>query len=351
MLQLNPLLRISFGKSTTCELPFEQRLLEIDDRVLAVMPLCQHACERSDLLARLESELGWPREISEAVVQSMVAADLLVPPGHQSARSAAAAHWARRGWLDALFLHLNTRDIEYTDDVTRGASPATAAEMDMSLPPLWADRSGTAAIALPQADGLSTELSFETVLLRRRTSAAWRESGISLQTLAQILEQSNRESVRIRQQVEELKKHDEMLASVHSGFVALETYCACNKVSAVERGLYYYDLRSHRLLLQDDSDFRDTLVKMCIGQKQVRDAGCVFIITAVWRRYMARYRHSRAYVNLMINVAELAQKYILAATAADLCTWLTPALDEQVATSFMKMSPFVEMPLYVVAVG
>ena len=76
-----------------------------------------------------------------------------------------------------------------------------------------------------------------------------------------------------------------------------------------------------------------------------------FIITTDFKRYMMRYKHSRAYRNLLINVAELGNKYILAATSLYLSTWLTPALKEHYACEFMGFKPYEETPMYVVSVG
>lgn len=161
---------------------------------------------------------------------------------------------------------------------------------------------------------------------------------------------ANRETVRLRKEAEATYESNSGVL-LNSAFSALETYFFAFSVDGLEPGLYHYDPRGHRAVLLRRGDLTDEVVTMCIGQDRPRGAACAFVITAVWERYMFRYRHPRAYRTLLINVAELAHKYILLATALDLSTFLTPALRDEFADQLLGVDGLKEAPLYVVAIG
>ena len=66
---------------------------------------------------------------------------------------------------------------------------------------------------------------------------------------------------------------------------------------------------------------------------------------------MARYKHERAYRNMLVNVAEFAHQYIFYSTALDYSTFLTPAIKDELASNLLNIDGFEEIPLYTVAIG
>jgi hypothetical protein len=90
---------------------------------------------------------------------------------------------------------------------------------------------------------------------------------------------------------------------------------------------------------------------MCAGQQRPGGAACAFAISAVFERYMFRYRHARAYRTLLVNVSELAQKYIMLATNFGLSTFMTPLFFDEVASELLGVDEYEEAVLELVAVG
>jgi len=96
---------------------------------------------------------------------------------------------------------------------------------------------------------------------------------------------------------------------------------------------------------------RRTLVEFCLGQRNPGNAALTLLFTGVWSRYMNRYRHSRAHRNLLVNMSELGQRYLLLATALGLNTFMTPQTSYLDTQRFFGRPHFEEGFLYVIGMG
>src|SRR5262249_1963267 len=144
-----------------------------------------------------------------------------------------------------------------------------------------------------------------------------------LAQLSTLLHHANIETLRLRlETVAKMTEQPEV--AFNSAFSALETYVVAHDVENVAQGLYHYYPRNHRLVCVRAGQLRDEVTEMCIGQARAGNGAITLLITAVWERYTFRYRHGRAYRTLLINVSELAQKYLVLATALRFSTFLTP---------------------------
>jgi nitroreductase len=78
-----------------------------------------------------------------------------------------------------------------------------------------------------------------------------------------------------------------------------------------------------------------------------------FLFTADFERYQWRYRHSRALRNILMDLASLAHRLILATTALEHDNFLSPAIADQEAEELLNIDhrEFEEAALYVVSVG
>lgn len=356
MYKLNPFFRIRLGPPVLCDLFLEGKTYELPS--VGYLRLFSKLREpmRRDAVESLASEaLTIPESDATEAVDDLIALRLLVEESHSYPELPAVKHWADRGWLDALMLHLKTRHLAFADEevgnpesLKRGVFKEILERED--LPSFWKQYPAARKIELPPPTALPAEKSFEQVLLNRRSNRPFQRRSIPLQTVANMLRYSNLETVRIRQHVEKgVDANPELLFM--SGFTALENYVMAFDVEGLEPGIYHYDLERHELGLVRAGLLRQELVKMCIGQAQPYKAGCAFVLSAVWLRYFFRYRHPRAYRTLLVNVAELAQKYLLHASNYDFNMFLTPALNDRFADELFGLDGYSEAPLYVVAVG
>ncbi|MBC8954001.1 SagB-type dehydrogenase domain-containing protein [Xenorhabdus sp. PB62.4] len=354
-LKLNPFFRIRFGKTIHIDLLLQEETYVMHDtRVLSALAYIsgsQPISTISETFARvLEVDINTALEVISNLYESNIIQDASVT----DPREEAVSHWIDRGWMEALVMHLRTRNLPYLD---RNADDPIKQQRDTlsnlinkeSIPDFWKIYSNKKYITLP-IPGVLPEEPMDQLLLRRRSNRPWKKKQIDQNELSTILHFANIETRRLRKEAEQyIDSQPERL--LNSSFTALESYFFAFNVSGLEAGIYHYDPLDHRVALIRHGDLCEELIKMCIGQERIRGCACAFVISAIWLRYMYRYRHSRAYRTLMINTAELAQKYILLGTAFHFSTFLTPAFEDDYANRIMGMNGYEEAPLYVVAIG
>ena len=138
----------------------------------------------------------------------------------------------------------------------------------------------------------------------------------------------------------------------YSAFSSLESLVALHEpVGDINPGLYSYHSVNHGLIPLKMGVFRKEIVEMCIGQAQPYKAHFGIILVACFERYMKRYRHARAYRNLLVNAGELAQKYLLLATTYRLSQFITPAFNDKKAEKFTGLDGVREGPVYALYFG
>lgn len=355
-LKVNPLMRIHFGPPIMCDLLLDGRQVELSDSTyIELISQLDQDISRERLSRIVEKIFDVSTPEAGIIIADLEKARILVGADQKRVEMAGVRHWIRRGWLDALVLHLKSRNIDCVDD---GAEDSFAHNSDIlrtvikkeGLPELWREYPDCRVFELPPADSLPENQTFEEVLLRRRSFEPWVQKQLKLRQLSTILDFANKENLRLRKSVDEQVK-DEPGVLLNSGFSALETYFFAFSIEGLPNGIYHYDPRSHSASLLKDGLYREEVSHMCIGQRKPGSGSCTFLISAVFERYMYRYRHPRAYRNLLINVSEFAHRYILLSTALGLSTFMTPALQDEQADALLGVNGYEEAPLYVVAIG
>lgn len=94
------------------------------------------------------------------------------------------------------------------------------------------------------------------------------------------------------------------------------------------RGVYQYDFDENALLAVGKQPSDEDLAPTIQGQNWIGGGGVSVFVIVQWDRYQWLYRHSRAYLNLLIQIGEFAQELLQAAYQLGLVGWLTPAVSE-----------------------
>lgn len=257
-------------------------------------------------------------------------------------------YWKDHKWLTALIYHLESQNIACKDDGTEKGEDKKLYEFyNKQVNRIWKKYETSKSKKLPTANfSCFDQISLEEVLLRRNSFSPFRKKPILLDEVSNILAASNQDLYKIRSRLE-----DSSRALYSSSFTALETYVFAFSISGIEPGLYHYDPKNHALDLLKIGDFRDQITELCIGQRRAASGGCLFLLTGNVSRYMDRYKHERAYRNLLVNVAEFAQQYIFYSTALEYSTFITPAIKDDYARDLVGLNDIIELPLYTVAIG
>ncbi len=257
--------------------------------------------------------------------------------------------WQNHKWLNALIYHLKSQNINCIDDKRKSEKQDRRIfpKRALSKNEIWKRVPSVKFVSFQKPAGIDLKkINVEKTLLKRSSCLSLRAKNIKKEELGELLSLSNKDLVFYRRKIEKSTR-----SFYESRFIALETYVVIHKVKGIEAGVYFYDPKDHQLCLVSWGDFRMQVADICIGQTKAGSGAFSIFITACLERYMSRYKHERAYRNLLTNTAELAQQYIFFATALGLNTWLTPAIIETQAANLLKIDNKTEIPIYTVAAG
>jgi SagB-type dehydrogenase family enzyme len=250
--------------------------------------------------------------------------------------------WERNGWSRPAYLLLSQMDIPYEDEVEADGAAALAAATAKRRSTV--ERYGASgerperrsfgrgpSIALPIVDDIELRLSS---LTSRRSVRAFSAVPPDVGQLAAVLKTATgalRSVIADRDAADPLGE----LNSFHSW---AHLFIVIQQVDGVAAGAYEYDPARHVLVQCADSPERSALVGSVNGQGWVLGPGFVIFVAADFERYAWLYRHSRAYVHVLVQAGELGQELLMAATGAGLAGWTTPAVHESRAADLLGLS-------------
>jgi SagB-type dehydrogenase family enzyme len=120
--------------------------------------------------------------------------------------------------------------------------------------------------------------------------------------------------------------------------------------AATASGLFHYDPRKHQMKRVLPRDVRPELRLAALEQDQVRDAGAVFVVTAVFERIARKYGAARTPRYVHIEVGHAAQNLLLQAVALDLAAVPVGAFRDAEVQKALNL-PKDHEPLYLIPVG
>ncbi len=184
-------------------------------------------------------------------------------------------------------------------------------------------------------------------LLKRRSLRSFGDKPLDLSTFSAVLFEST-QNVRT---AEQSKKGGDPYFLLNSFYSWLNVFVAVQGVEGLERGVYQYDPLEHRLHLVALGVTDHQIVECIQYQSWVNGAGFCLFVVVHWERYMWVYRHSRAYLNLLIQLGEFGQEVLQAISRRGLGAWMTPAITESKAGALLRLDPLRQDAMYFLKVG
>jgi SagB-type dehydrogenase family enzyme len=123
-----------------------------------------------------------------------------------------------------------------------------------------------------------------------------------------------------------------------------------NNVTGMERGIYHYDVREHRLELIREGKVRDEAARAARDQEMLASAGVVFLWTAIFARSAWKYGE-RAYRYVYLDAGHIAQNVALAAVALGLGTCQIAAFYDNEVNALVGVDGVEESTVYMSSVG
>src|SRR5262245_15765996 len=249
------------------------------------------------------------------------------------------ALWERNGWSRPAYLVFSQMNIPYRETVSgtgdraalRQLRGAAIAEYQSAEPyPEPAPLVHGTAVELPDPPATAPTLSG---LVSRRSARGFSRRPPTGEQLAGVL---HRATQSFRELAEDRADGDPFRL-LNSFYSWAHLFVVVQSVEGVPRGIYEYDWAGHRLLTTPGQLDDDALLASVQGQKGILGTGFAVFVVADLRGYAWIYRHSRAYVHVLIQVGELGQELLMAATDLDLAGWTTPAVHESRSAALLEL--------------
>lgn len=275
----------------------------------------------------------------------------------------AARRWEDHRWSRAAYLLFSQQNLAYTEPTDRHHPHAELVSLrrqtirhfleEQPYPPLRVTVVANAedVVELPAPPGAGVADGPVPVdldaLFHRRSVRSFADESIPLATFAEVLHRIT-QNVRI---ASASKRSGDPFYLLNSFYTWLQVWVVVQGVDGVRRGVYQYEPENHQLrgVSYDTTD--DDVLRCIQHQNWIGGGGfCVFFVVQ-WDRYKWLYRHSRAYVNLLIQLGEIGQELLQSAYACGLGAWPTPAIHEGNAAALLKLDVAGEDAMYFVKVG
>ena len=131
----------------------------------------------------------------------------------------------------------------------------------------------------------------------------------------------------------------------------IECYVLAWRVEGLPEGVFHYSVRKDCLECLRLGDFRSEAVRMASGQRWIRGAAFLCVMTAVADRVFWKYRLADAYRLFFLDAGHLAQTFSLLATERQLGPFTTAAMQESRIERVLGIDGIEEFPVYLCGAG
>jgi SagB-type dehydrogenase family enzyme len=248
--------------------------------------------------------------------------------------------WESNRWSRAAYLLYSQQDLPYVEPVGEGKKLSVLSDFRRDQIAGFLAEAGyperfrvdpVAEFPLPVPDEPIT-YSLDS-MLGRRSVRKFAATAVPARTLGALLHHATA-NVRL---AEDSKASGDPYYLLNSFYTWLHVYVVVQGVEGVPRGVYQYDFARNTLLATGAEPSDKELAETIQGQSWIGGGGVSLFVTVQWDRYQWLYRHSRAYINLLIQIGEFAQEVLQAAYQLGLAGWLTPAVAESRAEALLGL--------------
>lgn len=197
-------------------------------------------------------------------------------------------------------------------------------------------------IDLPEVDEGKTD-SLHEALETRKSVRQYSKESLSLEKLSYLLWAST--GVQREERGREFRT-----APSAGALYPIETYLVVNDVEDLEKGLYHYRIKEHKLEQLETDNLRDDIVDAALGQNMCGQAPVVFVWSAIFNRTMWKYQ-DRGYRYVFMDAGHIAENLALSAASMDLGTCQIGAFFDDQVDDVIGVDGEEEKSIYMTVVG
>ena len=316
------------GRAVTCE------VLDFFDRWRTAQEAITHFAfysertVRSALTELVEHGLLLPKDSPEVTQDTRIAKE-----------------WS--AWLPQGSFHFSTKDAAYVDRSNWSLDRLKSVQPKTPQPKIFKTVKGVKK-TLPLARSFP-DSEFIRVLMARKTHRRFSRGKLPLETVSELLRLvwGVTGYIYSRRFGKLLHKTSPSAGARHPG----EVYLMALRVKGLRQGLYHYHPARHCLEAVNTNATRSKAFLYCARQNFAKNAGALFLMTAVFRRTMWKYHLARAYRVVLLDAGHLCQTFCLVATWLGLAPFCTAALKDTLIEKDLGIDGIRESVLYVAGVG
>jgi len=286
-----------------------------------------------------------PKSVRSALSQ-LVERGLLLPKDSPEVMqdNRIAKEWS--AWLPEASFHFSTKDASY---VRGNWSFARLKSMlpKTPQPKIFKSIKGAQKMPLPACTFPDSE--FIRVLMARKTHRRFANRELKLETVSKLLSLVWGVTGYLHSPLfgNLARKTSPSGGARHPG----EVYLMALRVKGLNPGLYHYHPAHHRLEMISANATRNKAWLYCARQNFAKNAGALFLMTAMFQRSMWKYGHPRAYRVVLLDAGHLCQTFYLVATWLGLAPFCTAALKDTLIEEDLGIDGIRESVLLVAGVG
>ena len=272
-------------------------------------------------------------EFTADELEAARAAGMLVPAGEP------LDLWERNGWSRPAYLVFSQMDIPYLELDGDGTDSRTLiGRRRQAVEEYRPDERHRHRRLLAEGEAVELPLPAEvtlrpSALTSRRSARGFSPSPPSAEQLAGVLHAA---TAAFRTVAADRASGDPFRL-LNSFYSWAHVFVVVQAVEDLPAGVFEYDWAEHRLVTVAGPPDDDALAACVQGQRWVLGTGFVVFLVADLRGYAWLYRHSRAYLHVLMQVGELGQELLTAATALGLAGWTTPAVHESRTAALLQL--------------
>ncbi len=170
---------------------------------------------------------------------------------------------------------------------------------------------------------------------------------ISLQVLSQLLYLTNGVT-----RVKEYNQKKIFFRASPSGgaLYPVEIYLCVNNVEGLEKGLYYYNVHQHSIVLIQDQDILSDINEATFDNELISQAPLVFILTAVFERIYWKYK-DRAFRYALMDTGYILENLVIASALLNLKANLIGDFIDRKMNNMLNINHENEATFIVAAIG
>lgn len=311
--------------------------------------------EFEDLVASAAKHLELESDESKDLVQQFMASGVFVESSEDTRAERLVRSWSEFGWRDAAEFHAAYFGLSFLPDIDGGVTyqkmwegllrdPGPVGVQPEHYAPK-ATREAMSVPVQPLEDGLVVEEVLNRAMPINKLTGATPELGSVMAGLT--------DSVGVQRVVGgSLGAHQQRSYPSGGARHPLEVYLVSKGIDGLPPGAYWFDPITHELHPRNLQIVAEEVDAACFGKGGIVSSRVVVTVTCRWLRHSWKYRYSRSYRMILLELGHLIQSVNLSMRARGVDVYQCPAIDDSRWLDLLDLhDEGQEGPLYVLGLG